>query len=66
MVPPDGMLFFEGTLKVMRDAMEDFVDSGKYKWGETAHSFQLFPGEMGIEQSFPEGFFPLFRPRNLY
>ena len=63
MVPPDGMLFFERTLEVMRDAMKDFVGSGKYKWGEAAHSFQLFPGEVGIEQTFPEGFFPFVQAK---
>ena len=43
------MTFFEGTLEALKEAMTDFVDTGRYKWEESFYSFQLFPREIGIE-----------------
>ena len=45
--------------------MPDFVESGRYKWEEATHSFQLFPGKMGIEQAFLEGFLPFVKAKKL-
>ena len=59
------MVFFEGALKALGEAMPNFVETGKYKWEEASSAFQIFTGETDIEKAFPEGFLPFVKAKKL-